>query len=39
MTDQWLQQYGKYVEEAPTIDFNGTLLCSRGFWIPQKIIR
>ena len=30
MPDQWLQQYGKYVEEAPTIDFNGTLFVFMG---------
>lgn len=30
LADQWLQQYGKYVEEAPTIDFNGTLFVFTG---------
>ena len=34
--DQWLQQYGEYVEEAPTIDFNGKLFVFTGLLDSSK---
>ena len=34
--DQWLQQYGEYVEEAPTIDFNEKLFVFTGLLDSSK---